>query len=90
MILALVAATTLELFAVGSEADIRVATAMASECGVHAEVGKHKTSPALYLEEDALKDFESPALRCFFDKLITKKFSAAFGFIGNAAAPAKP
>jgi hypothetical protein len=90
MILALMAATTLQLFAVGSEADIRVAAAMAAGCGVHAEVGRLKTSPALYLEKDALKDFQSQELQCFFGKVLAHKFSADFGFIGNDVAAAKP
>ena len=89
MIFGFIAATALQLFAVGSDADIRAAAAMASECGVHSEVRKLKTSPALYVEKDALKDFQSPQLQCFFDKLFAHKFSADFGFIGNDAARAE-
>jgi hypothetical protein len=83
-------AATLQLFALGTDADIRTAAAIAAECGVHAEVGRYKTSPALYLQEDVLKDSSSPAVRCFFDKLMASKLSGDFGFVGNDAAPVKP
>jgi hypothetical protein len=90
MISGLMAATAFQLFAVGSQSDIRDAAAMASKCGIHAKAGRLRANSALYLEAGALKHFESPELQCFFDKLLAHKFSADFGFIGNDTAPTKP
>jgi len=90
MISALMTATAFQLFAVGSQSDIRDAAAIASKCGIHAKAGRLKVSPALYLEKGALEHFESPELQCFFDKLLAHKFSADFGFIGNDTALTKP
>ena len=62
---------------------------MATECGLHVEAGTLKTTPALYVEEAAMKDVKSPKLHCFIGRIVAHKFSADFGFIGNEAGKPK-
>lgn len=78
---ALLAASTPML--VGTENDIRVAAAMAAECGVSPAVAQPLDGrPALWIDKDRFR-WETGEVRCFFEKLKAHRFSDALRFVGN-------
>jgi hypothetical protein len=78
-------ATAFQLFVVGSQADTEAAKQMADQCGVSSRLGRHNERPGLYVEKGTLDEFNSPALQCLLGRVMTGKFSHAFGFVGNEA-----